>query len=265
MAAGVINLQKESGGVTKITSTDGATNTEVVLPENGNIVSVDTAVTDNSIARYDGTTGKLQNSGVIIDDTGNVGIGINPSAKLHIGDGSDNSNSVKYTELLVTSNDINWNHSGASIRTGRTWSSTSWLEFSVSNGSSRYSAMTLDTSGNLLLTSGTGALGYGTGAGGTVTQLTSKSTAVTLNKQNGTIITSNSVVAANTEVGFVFNNSLLSDRDNILITPSYFTDSYSIKVRLGTGLAVVFIKNISGGSLSDVLTIKFAVIKGSTN
>ena len=55
MAKGVINLQKESGGVTKITSTDGATNTELVLPESGNIVSVDSAVTDNTIARFDGT------------------------------------------------------------------------------------------------------------------------------------------------------------------------------------------------------------------
>lgn len=90
MAKGVINLQKESGGVTKITSTGGTGITELVLPESGNIASVDTAVTDNAIARYDGTTGKLQNSGVVIDDNGNVGIGTsNPNTRLHIT--SDNS------------------------------------------------------------------------------------------------------------------------------------------------------------------------------
>lgn len=72
MAKGVISLQKESGGVTKITSTDGTGNTELVLPERGTVASVDGSVTDNAIARYDGTTGKLQNSGVIIDDRGSL-------------------------------------------------------------------------------------------------------------------------------------------------------------------------------------------------
>lgn len=115
------------------------------------ITSISTSVTDNAIARYDGTTGKLQNSGVVVDDSGNVGIGVTPSAKLHIGDGSDNSASVKYTELLVTSNDINWSNAGTSIRTNRTWLGTSWLEFMVSNNSSRYSAITLNTNGNLLV------------------------------------------------------------------------------------------------------------------
>lgn len=49
-----------------------------------NITSISTAVTDNAIARYDGTTGKLQNSGVIIDDAGNVGVGVTPLSKLHV-------------------------------------------------------------------------------------------------------------------------------------------------------------------------------------
>lgn len=43
--------------------------------------------TDNAIARFDGTTGALQNSGVIVDDSNNVGIGTtSPSAKLDICD-----------------------------------------------------------------------------------------------------------------------------------------------------------------------------------
>lgn len=78
MAKAIINLQKESGGITKISSADGTGVTEVVVPESGNLVSVDTTVSDNSIARYDGTTGRLQNSGVSIDDNGNVGIGVTP-------------------------------------------------------------------------------------------------------------------------------------------------------------------------------------------
>ena len=43
------------------------------------------SATDNAIPRFDGTTGKLvQNSSVMIDDSGNVGIGTNPGAKLHV-------------------------------------------------------------------------------------------------------------------------------------------------------------------------------------
>lgn len=50
-------------------------------------------------------------------------------------------------------------------------------------------AFKMDTAGNSLHVRATGGLGYGTGAGGTVTQTTSKSTAVTLNKPTGLITT----------------------------------------------------------------------------
>ena len=36
--------------------------------------------TDNAVVRFDGTTGQVQNSGVVIDDNNNVGIGVTPSA-----------------------------------------------------------------------------------------------------------------------------------------------------------------------------------------
>ena len=44
-----------------------------------NVAQVTGAVTDNAIARFDGTTGAIQNSGVVISDNGNVGIGVIPS------------------------------------------------------------------------------------------------------------------------------------------------------------------------------------------
>ena len=88
MAASNLNLGKASGGVLNIQPADGTTNTSLVLPASGTVVATDVAVTDNAIARYDGTTGKLQNSGVIIDDGGNVGIGTSsPSSSLTIKDG----------------------------------------------------------------------------------------------------------------------------------------------------------------------------------
>lgn len=39
MAAGKINLQKASGGITTITGVDGVSNTEVVLPESGTLAT----------------------------------------------------------------------------------------------------------------------------------------------------------------------------------------------------------------------------------
>ena len=56
--------------------------------------------TDNAIVRFDGTTGDVQNSNVIIDDSGNVGIGLtNPHSKLSVqhsasGNTGTNSNTV---------------------------------------------------------------------------------------------------------------------------------------------------------------------------
>ena len=70
----------------------------------------------------------------------------------------------------------------------------------------------IDSSGNVLVTSVAG-LGYGTGAGGTVTQATSKSTAVTLNKPTGQITTHNAALAADTTVSFLVNNSLITTSD----------------------------------------------------
>lgn len=95
MAKAVINLQKESGGITKISSADGTGVTELVVPESGNLVSVDTAVTDNAIARHDGTTGKLQDSGVIIDDNNYMYFGNGTSIA------AETTKNVKYSVIYM--------------------------------------------------------------------------------------------------------------------------------------------------------------------
>lgn len=127
--------------------------------------------------------------------------------------------------------------------------------------------MRIDTSGNVNVTSPAG-LGYGTGAGGTVTQATSKSTAVTLNKPTGQITMHNEALAAGAEVGFALNNSLMQITDNLLITvngntPNYWL--YRVKVVSSTGSALIFVKNEGGGSVSDAVVLNFAVIKGATS
>lgn len=75
MANSKIYLKSEAGGTTVVSRDTSATSGNLVLPASGNVASVDTAVTDNAIARYDGATGKLQNSSATIDDNGNIGTG----------------------------------------------------------------------------------------------------------------------------------------------------------------------------------------------
>lgn len=288
MAKGVINLQKESGGVTKITSTDGVTNTELVLPESGAVVSVDTAVTDNAIARYNGTTGKLENSNVIVDDRGNI-TAYNASST----DGGSEAFSIKYVEgqkpnvissarsssawsfgfgvkpssttageFISTVDNSIWKRGTLLVADTLTFLKAPAQDTAVGSTVSMTEVFRTTSSGNLLLTSGTGALGYGTGSGGTVTQLTSKSTAVTLNKPSGKIITHNEPLASGATVTFILNNSLISSGDILVIANDSYV-AYSIESRLVfDGIAYISITNKNATS-SDIIGIRFSIIKGA--
>lgn len=61
---------------------DGTTTGGFPLAKQTSVDSKVTKVTstDNAVVRFNGTTGDVQNSGVIIDDNNNVGIGVTPSA-----------------------------------------------------------------------------------------------------------------------------------------------------------------------------------------
>lgn len=108
-------------------------------------------------------------------------------------------------------------------------------------------------------------IGYGTGSGGTVTQLTSKSTTVTLNKPCGKITTSNSSLAAGATAIFILANSIFDgSKDIFIITGATFSYNYVIRVYYaGAGSIQIEIKNNTAGSLSEAIDINFAVIKGA--
>jgi hypothetical protein len=121
----------------------------------------------------------------------------------------------------------------------------------------------IDTSGNTLVTSAAG-LGYGTGSGGTVTQATSKSTGVTLNKPTGQITMNNAALLPATTVVFTVTNSVCAFTDTVLMNHRNGAD-YNVWVVPGVGSFDVYLKNISVGSLSDAVTLNFAIIKGATS
>jgi hypothetical protein len=122
------------------------------------------------------------------------------------------------------------------------------------------------TDAGALVISPTGATGYATGAGGAVTQLTNKSTSVTLNKPTGQITMNNAALAATTNVRFQVNNSLIATTDTIIVNLSggFATGStYQAWVDgIAAGSFLITLRNISAGSLSEAVVLNFAVIKG---
>lgn len=107
-------------------------------------------------------------------------------------------------------------------------------------------------------------IGYTAAAQGTVTQATSKSTAVTLNKPAGRITMDAASLATATNATFTLNNSFISANDTVILTISggqATAGSYNVFANsLGTGTVSITLRNISGGTLSEAIVINFAII-----
>jgi len=109
-------------------------------------------------------------------------------------------------------------------------------------------------------------IGYSAAAQGTVTQATSKSTAVTLDKSAGRITMNNASLATSTNATFVLNNSTISANDAVILTISggqTTPGSYNVFANaLSAGQVSITLRNISGGSLSEAVVINYAIIHG---
>ena len=219
------------------------------------------ASTDNAIARYDGTTGKLQNSSVTIDDNGNVGIGTSsPTYNLDIRNTQTTGTPTDNAMLQLKSSNRN-----SSIQLDTIGGSYAGIINTSVNGTN-VSQLKFDSIGNILSILPKGGLGYGTGSGGTVTQLTSKSTSVTLNKPTGQITMNSAALAAGVSVSFTFTNSLIANTDILILSLKNGTGSvnaYKFFSECTNGNGVIQITNISGISLAEAIVINFAIIKGA--
>ena len=128
-----------------------------------------------------------------------------------------------------------------------------------------YERMRIDTSGNILATSPAG-LGYGPGAGGTVTQATSKSTAVTLNKPCGQITTHNESLANGTEVSFAVNNWVFTLNSVVVLNIQHPSASLVVAAKpVSDGQFKISLRNLTGAAFSEAIVINFAIIKGATS
>ena len=115
------------------------------------------------------------------------------------------------------------------------------------------------------ITSTGGGIGYATGAGGAVTQTTTKSTGVTINKCCGQIATNNAALAASTSVEFTVSNNQVAATDNIDVTLAYGgagVSSYIYWVSaVAAGSFKITVYNRSGVTKSESLVFNFAVLK----
>ena len=112
----------------------------------------------------------------------------------------------------------------------------------------------------------TDEIGYASAAQGTVTQLTSKSTGVTLNTSAGKITMNNAALGATTNVSFVMTNSKVGANDVIIVNVAggvASNETYNCWVSgQSAGTCTFVLRNISGGSLSEAVVLNFAIIHG---
>jgi hypothetical protein len=110
--------------------------------------------------------------------------------------------------------------------------------------------------------------GYDIGSGGSVTQLTSKSTGVTLNKPCGRITMNSSAMLPNAEVAFTLTNSMISSSDMVMVAVQSIGTPGSYLVSVGAisnGSCSITVNNCSMSNLSQAVVLNFIVIKSAFN
>jgi hypothetical protein len=116
------------------------------------------------------------------------------------------------------------------------------------------------TATGAIVSTGAAGVGYATGAGGAVTQASSRTTGVTLNKTTGAI-TLVSAAGSGTAATFTVTNSTVAATDVIILNQKSGTDLYDLMVTaVGAGSFNITFRT-TGGSTTEQPVFNFAVIK----
>jgi hypothetical protein len=116
------------------------------------------------------------------------------------------------------------------------------------------------TATGTIVSTGTAGVGYGTGAGGAVTQGTSRTTGVTINKTSGAI-TLFSAAGSATAATFTVTNSTVAATDVIILNQKSGTDLYDLKVTAVAAGSFNITFNTTGGTTTEQPVFNFAVVK----
>ena len=116
------------------------------------------------------------------------------------------------------------------------------------------------TATGVIASTGTAGVGYATGAGGAVTQITSRTTGVTLNKTSGAI-TLFSAAGSATAATFTVTNSTVAATDVIILNQKSGTDLYDLMVTAVAAGSFNITFRTTGGTTTEQPVFNFAVIK----
>lgn len=109
-------------------------------------------------------------------------------------------------------------------------------------------------------------IGYGVGSGGTVTQATSKSTAISLNKPSGRITMNAASLSAKATVSFAINNTTIGSADTLtvsIVSGASDWKAYDVWGICQSGAALIAVYNRTDSALAEELVLEFNVIKGA--
>ena len=211
---------------------------------------------------------------VVVDNIGRVGVGTtSPASLFHMRfdvDGTTraivqnrNGSGTPLSEMSFISGgfditDLRY----AYIQSGG--GSSTYLSFGTGAGVTPTERFKIDANGNVLVT-GPGGLGYGTGSGGAVTQITSRTTSVTLNKTNGAVTLFTAAGVTGSWTTFQVLNSTVAATDTVVVSvKTGATNTYiaSVPSVSAGNFSITFIS--LAGTASDAPVINFAVIKAVT-
>jgi hypothetical protein len=142
--------------------------------------------TDNAVVRWDGTSGGLiQDSSVVIDDSGNVGIGTSsPSSKLQVNGEIVTNSGLPSGDISAPAASFFYDTSNDYATITSLHNAVAWKPFAIRSAgmifrtSSDTEAMRIDSSGNV---------GIGTSSPGSILELASTGPVLTLNDTNGVV------------------------------------------------------------------------------
>jgi hypothetical protein len=263
VTATAAELNKIDGG-TSATGTTVADADRVVFNDNGTMVQV--AVTDLS-AYFDDEITTMPN----LVSTAATTVGALNSGSITSGFGTINNGS----SAITTSGTVTY----GTLNDGTTNLATTVAELNIIDGGTSATGTTvadadrvvLNDNGTMVQVAMTDINTYVTAtapSGGTITQGTSKSTGVTLNKYVGQITMHNASLADAAAVTFTLTNSLISANDVVVACHGAVgtAGAYVVQANtMGSGTCKITVRNLSGGDLSEAIVVNFSVIKGASS
>lgn len=193
-------------------------------------------------------------TGMFLDAAGQIGFSSAGSIRAWL------SNSVN-TFSLPSGWTFAWSSSGnADAGNDTTIGRVSAANIQVGNGDATGTV----TAAKHLSTSATGGVGYAVGAGSTVTQLTSRTTGVTINTPTGAI-TMFSAAGSATAATFTVTNSSVAAVDTIILNEKSGTNLYEFFVTTVAAGSFNITFFTTGGVATDAPVINYAIVKGSAS